>query len=106
MKNNDRLVAKVIAQTLNPKVRHYWGMPQDLSDGGNPREEMPCAIVLLIEAKPDGVFLTRFSADGREVGDTWHQSIEEAQEQAAFEFDKKLSNWVVVPPRGIDSFFP
>jgi hypothetical protein len=56
------------------------------------------ASVLLIEQKPDGIFLFRFSADGCCVGDTWHMSIEDAKEQAKFEFSDLISEWRPVPP--------
>ena len=59
---------------------------------------MPIAEALLIEIETDGVFLFRLSADGHFAGDTWHQSIEGAKEQAEFEFGPGLSNWASLPP--------
>ena len=90
-----RLVAKVTARQLHPKVQHYWGMPPAV--GGDGRQEMPSPSGLLIEANDDGVFLYRFAANGQFAGDTWHQSVGDAQEQASFEFDKCLSKWLAVP---------
>jgi hypothetical protein len=58
---------------------------------------MESPALLLIEAKPDGVFLFRFTADRRCVGDTWHKSVEDAKHQAAFEFNELLSVWKEVP---------
>jgi hypothetical protein len=43
------------------------------------------------------VFLFRFTADGQVVGDTWHMTLEEAQQQAQFEFGDLLSDWRSVP---------
>jgi hypothetical protein len=82
--------AKILATHLGPKVRHYWGLPPQLS-GANDREEMARAAILSIEVEGDGVFLCRFAADGAFAGDTWHQTVEEAQEQAKFEFGNAIS---------------
>ena len=92
-----RLVAKVIARPSSSQVRHYRGLPPELGGADDTREEMPLAEVLLIEVETDGVFLFRLTADGLFAGDTWHQSIQEAQEQAKFEFGPDLSNWTPVP---------
>jgi hypothetical protein len=53
---------------------------------------MPIAEALLIEVEADGVFLFRLSADGQFAGDTWHESVEEAKEQAKFEFGPSTRN--------------
>jgi hypothetical protein len=98
MTHTNRLVAKLIAQPLTVKVRHYWGFPPELTSGENLREQMPFPAVLLIETDPDGVFLFRFTADGQVVGDTWHETIEDAQHQATFEYENSLSDWIAVPP--------
>jgi hypothetical protein len=92
-----RLVAKILATPLRPKVRHYRGLPPQLSEADN-REEMAKAAILSIEVEDDGVFLYRFAADGAFAGDTWHQTMEEAQEQAKFEFGNAISNWIAIPP--------
>lgn len=97
MKNANRLIARLIAQPLRAKVRHYRGLPPELTSGDDLREQMPSAAIVLIETKPDGTFMVRFAADGQVVGDTWHQTIEEAQEQAMFEFGNSLSDWIAVP---------
>jgi len=54
-------------------------------------------VLVAIEETPEGVFLFRFTADGQIVGDTWHRTIAEAQEQAHFEFPGLLSTWKSVP---------
>jgi hypothetical protein len=92
-----RLVAKIVARQLHPKVRHYSGMPPEASEGEDVRWQMPSPSGLLIEAKDDGVFLYRFAADGQFAGDTWHESVSDAQEQASFEFEMCHSKWIVVP---------
>ena len=52
--------------------------------------------VLLIEEGPDGIFLYEFRPDGF-IGDTWHENIEYAKEQAGFQFGVKESDWRTVP---------
>lgn len=52
---------------------------------------------LLILRNASGVFLERLSPEGESVGDTWHQTVDEAKEQAAEEFGELLSPWTVVP---------
>jgi hypothetical protein len=98
MNNADRLIERLIARPLRPRVRLYRGLPPQLTSGDDLREQMPSAVVVLIEPKPSGIFLVRFAADGQVVGDTWHRTIEDAQEQATFEFGSLLSNWMTVPP--------
>jgi hypothetical protein len=46
--------------------------------------------VVLIEEKSDGLFLYEFRSDGF-VGDTWHQTIDHAKEQAAHDFDNAIT---------------
>jgi hypothetical protein len=104
MNDHVRLIAKVIAQPLRAKIRHYRSLPPHLTSGEDLREQMASATILVIETKPDGIFLVRFALNGEIVGDTWHQTIEEAQEQAAFEYGSSLSAWAAVPADVTDLF--
>jgi hypothetical protein len=92
-----RLVAKIIAHPRDPKVKHYRGLPPELTAGKDHRELMQAPAFIAIEEKPDGVFLFRFSNDGQVLGDTWHMTIEEAKHQAHFEFGDLASDWKPVP---------
>jgi hypothetical protein len=92
-----RIVANVLKDLSGPKTRHYTGMPPFDEKDPDRRILMECATVLLIEDKSDGIFLTRFSVDGKCVGDTWHTSVTEAKEQADFEFQNFVSEWILVP---------
>jgi len=92
-----RLVTRISGTMPEPKVKHYSGPPPELTDGTDTRERMDWPALLLIEKKKDGVFLFRFTAEGRCVGDTWHQTVDEAQQQAKFEFENLLSDWKIVP---------
>jgi hypothetical protein len=63
---------------------------------------MEFPVLLIIEEKADGVFLFRFTGDRRCVGDTWHESVDQAKQQAAFEFQGLLSDWKPVPAQVAD----
>jgi len=94
---NERWFATLLARPLKPVVAHHVGLPPDLAGGVDAREQLPSAVVLLIEVKDDGVFLVRFSRERTFAGDTWHQSVADAKEQARYEFGEALSAWVSVP---------
>ena len=92
-----RLTAKLTGRLLESSVIHYGGLPPQLTGGQDLRKRMKAPVLLVIEEKSEGVFLSRFTADGQEVGDTWHRSAEEAQEQARFEYGELLGDWKLVP---------
>ena len=91
-----RLVARIVGHHSEPRVKHYEGLPPDLNKGEDERRLLAHAAVLLIETNPSGIFLVRLTAEGEQVGDTWHETIEFAKEQADYEF-AKLSPWTSVP---------
>ena len=88
--------AKVTGQSLGPATKHYRGLPPAITGGKDQRELMKAPVLIAIEEKSDGVFLLRFGADGQLVGDTWHMTVEEAKQQARFEFGDLLQ-WKAVP---------
>lgn len=92
-----RMIAKITGRLAEPNVKHYHGLPPELTAGHDLREQMEAPALVLIEEKLDGVFLFRFTADGQVVGDTWHMTVEEAKQQAHFEFPELLSGWKSVP---------
>ena len=53
--------------------------------------------VVVLESRPDGIFLDRYDESGDEVGDTWHQSFDEASTQALAEYGENLGSWTTVP---------
>lgn len=75
------------------KTIHDVGTPSSL--GGSP-EALPATQLLIIEERPDGYFLFRFSADDEVAGDTWHLDLKAAQDQAAFEFGDRM-HWLAIP---------
>lgn len=52
---------------------------------------------LVIENDANGFFLNRFDDRGNCVGDTWHVTIDDAINQALYEFETPPQNWVVLP---------
>jgi hypothetical protein len=77
--------------------RHYVGLPPMEAGEPDTRERMAVPRVLVLETRPDGIFLDRYDQSGDEAGDTWHQSIDDAKEQAAAEYGENLGPWTEVP---------
>lgn len=92
-----RITAKITGRLAEPHVKHYHGLPPMLTSDHDFRKQMEAPALVLIEETSDGVFLFRFTADGQVVGDTWHTTVEEAKQQAHFEFPELLSGWKSVP---------
>jgi hypothetical protein len=85
-----------------PKVGHFIGGPPDSAH--DHRERMPWPRVLIIEANSDrSVALNRFSADGTFAGDTWHATLDEAKDQASYEYEDALSTWREIPNNVTDA---
>jgi hypothetical protein len=74
-------------------VERQWApvTPEPTSPGS-----MPPADVLVIDDRPDGIFLFRCTAAGEFGGDTWHRSVDEAKDQAAYEFGPDV-RWRPIP---------
>jgi hypothetical protein len=86
------------------RQRHFVGLPPELTAGQYERGPMPRARVLIASEQPDNsFFLLRYARDGNFAGDTWHQSLGEVKEQAAFEYGDLLSDWEEVPPNTPDA---
>ena len=54
---------------------------------------LPPARMLRIEESEGGFFLLRLTSDGQFAGDTWHESVRDAQLQAEFEFGVTPREW-------------
>jgi len=52
---------------------------------------------LVIDERPDGVFLYRFDTAGGCVGDTWHMNLDDARYQAEYEYEALVGGWNEVP---------
>jgi hypothetical protein len=93
-----RLLSILTAEPPSAKVRHYRGLPPELAGGKDTRQEMGPALFLVIKEEQSGIFLYRYSASGDCVGDTWHMSVDEAKDQAAYEYEGLVGEWSSVPP--------
>ena len=90
-----RLYALVSPQR-NLKVRHTLGLPKSLDPSGDEPVLMPPARLLIIEETTEGAYLLRYSIEAEFAGDTWHQSVTEAKDQAAFEYEP-APEWAPAP---------
>ena len=87
-----RLVALVGALASDRLVEQTAGFPLD------PSKMLPVAdVVLLVADDDEGTMLFRYTAHGEFGGDTWHATLAEAYEQAAYEYGEALAPWVEVP---------
>lgn len=78
--------------------RHFVGLPPELRNGLDWRVMLSYPKFLTIETIPNGqVFLFRFTSEGTPVGDTWHESVDAAIEQARSEYSDALGAWIAVP---------
>jgi hypothetical protein len=75
--------SEVLALAPTPRAQSKSG---DLSDVGTGRP-LPQVKVLLIAQRVDGCFLERFTKRGELVGDTQHETLDEAMHQAYSEYD-------------------
>ena len=66
------------------------------------RQLLGPAAFIVIQEKPDGFFLERFDQNGEIVGDTWHASVEDAKQQARFEYADALASWIDVSSEEAD----
>jgi hypothetical protein len=91
-------VALVGAMTGERRAAHTAGFPMD------PTKMLPVAdVVLLVADDDEGAMLFRYTTDGEFGGDTWHATVAEAQEQAAYEYGDALIPWIEVPTEVADA---
>lgn len=92
-----RLLSILTGRPPGNKVQHYLGLPPPLAGGSDQRTLMGTPAFVVIDETQDGVFLYRYDIRGECVGDTWHANIQDAKEQAAYEYEATLGEWQVVP---------
>ena len=98
-----RLYARIRGQALFPKTRYLIGLPADLGGNSAELQPMPFPDVLVLFEEPDGsVFLYRMTRSGQFGGDTWHQSVDDAQAQAEFEYGRLMDEWQPIPVEAED----
>ena len=90
--NRTRCLALVGPLAGERRVAQTTGFPID------PSQMLPVPDVVLMIAGPEpGAMLFRYTAHGEFGGDTWHPSMESAGEQATYEYEDALGEWVHVP---------
>jgi hypothetical protein len=92
-----RLLATISGGIEAPKVKHYAGLPPELTEGKDTRKELGGARFLVIEENTDGIFLYRYGTQGECVGDTWHMNVDDAKHQASYEYGNSVKEWSSVP---------
>jgi hypothetical protein len=80
------------------------GLPPKEAGEPDTRARLPIPLIIAVLTKPDGIFLERFDETGGDAGDSWHQSIEEAEEQAREEYGESVGVWTPVPESEEDVF--
>ena len=97
MHGTPRFAARITGRLTEQKVKHHLGFPPELTEGKDERQLLEPADFVVIGEAEDGFYLNRFTTDGRDVGDTWHMTLEDARHQAQFEYGDMLSDWISVP---------
>jgi len=92
-----RYVTLVRPTDIHPTTRHFKGLPGELTREPSSLEEMPWPRILVIRQSTRGFFLDRYTEEGDSAGDTWHQSFDDAQEQALIEYNGSVGAWREVP---------
>ena len=98
-----RIFTRIAELGKVPKAKHYLGLPPELTGGKDIRQELPTAVLAIIEEAADGIFLKRYDRDGNCVGDTWHMNIAGAKAQALFEYEDAIAGWEEVPNEVADA---
>ena len=101
--NDERLFSTVEEAPPPQRAAHFIGAPPEAADDSDQRYLLPRARIVLIEHRPDGVFLYRYAVDGTFAGDTWHPTLDEAREQALFEYGDALGKWRPIPADALDA---
>lgn len=89
-----RIRAKVKGST--GKTRHSIGALIDCVP--TPVEELPAPEWVEISEEDGAFYLLHLDRDGVCFADTWHQSLDEAKQQAAFEFGITPDEWIETRP--------
>ena len=62
---------------------------------------LPCPVpsYVVIEEQDGAFYLFRYTEEGACIADTWHLSIEEAKNQAEFEYEIRDNDWFEWPTK-------
>jgi hypothetical protein len=72
-------------RTVTGKTTHWIGA-----------ERCADPVAARIVMEDDGFYLLRLDSEGQCLADTWHQSLDEAKAQAAFEYEITDADWSLV----------
>lgn len=97
MAHSSHYEVALVGEISELRTRHAVGLP----DG--PQQDMPMPDILVLEAEPGGAaMLIRYTANGDDCGDTWHEDAGVAKEQAAWEYEGALGMWAPAPKDCVD----
>ena len=85
-----------IGPRSNQPIRQFWAGPLKRGSRSLRKTEMGWPRILLI-VHEDGPMLYRYTGAREFAGDTSHRTVEEAQAQAAFEYEDALGSWEPIP---------
>jgi hypothetical protein len=88
---NYRMIAPVGPIVGRQQEIHTWVL------AGRGREFMPFPQSVLVEWDERGCMVFRYKGDGTFCGDTWHQSLEEAQSQCSYEYGESIGACSSIP---------
>jgi hypothetical protein len=91
------LMTKLRQIPAESPTRHFLGLPPQLTGGVDHRVPLPQPRILIIDQDPEGFLLLRYSDSGEFGGDTWHSELEDAKQQAEFEYRGFIVGWRPVP---------
>jgi hypothetical protein len=78
-------------------IRQFWAEMKAGTTELQNKREMGWPRVLILVEESDGPMLYRYTAEGDYAGDTWHESLTDARDQAAFEYTSSLGTWQEIP---------
>jgi hypothetical protein len=91
------MTAKTVVKFAEPDARERYGWPSQLLMPGVESRYSERPIVLVIEEKPEFVYLHRYTPEGQCIGNTWHRTVDGARQQAGVEFNDYSLDWALVP---------
>jgi len=81
-------------RSVTDAAKHYVGQVDE--HGAITKRELPAPAYVEIVQRPEGFYLLRFNDAGGILSDTWHPSLDDAKEQAVFEFTIADEDWMPV----------
>jgi hypothetical protein len=73
------------------RTAHQVGLPTELDGTPVP---MPDPTFIVIHPAEQGFLFERFADIATMAGDTWHETEQDARDQAAWEYGERLRQWI------------